>query len=84
MAKKCSTPLAAIKTNLTNITAAIEDTSDHILRCIARQASDPDGPATLWLLSVWHASVFAYAIRCNRLVLCVIQTDGHTLDRGAC
>jgi len=86
MAKELAAVLATVKTHLTDFTAFIEEFQNHLLSRFAWKAANPHSPAALWLGGFRRSPipVFANAIRRHRLVLCIVQTYGHSFHSGAC
>lgn len=84
MAEESSPTLATVETDLPDFATFVEKSNDHLLRGFRRKTADPDSPATLRLGGLRQTPVFADTVRCNGLILRVVQADGHTLDGGSC
>lgn len=83
MAEERAAALAPVQPDLLDLPTALEERGDHLIRCIAWEAANPDSAAVVGLRRLRHATILAHAVRCEWLVLCKVHPDGHALHRGA-
>mmetsp|Transcript_54924 Transcript_54924/g.97899 ORF Transcript_54924/g.97899 Transcript_54924/m.97899 type:complete len:268 (+) Transcript_54924:571-1374(+) len=80
MTEESATPLALVQPDLTDLSTFFKYFSDFIFCHFLSQTTDPNCAAVLRLRCLWHRTIFAYPIRCQRLVLRKVHTDRHALD----
>lgn len=81
MAEESATALAPIQADLFDFPALLKNCLDGILANIPRQSPNPHCAAVAGLRCLWHCPILADPVRSQRLVLRIINSNGHTLHR---